>query len=240
MLSIIIPTLNEEQYLPKLLDSIKKQTFKGYEVIIVDGNSEDRTKEVANSYKKKIKSLKFIQVKKINASHQRNKGAELAKGSLLIFLDADGILPSNFIEGSLKELKKKNLDTAAVYIIPISKNIIDKFVYIFANSFFFALQKIFPHCTGSCIIAKKEVHKKIKGFDEDIKLGEDHNYVKRAAKHFKFGMLSTKIYISNRRYIQDGRLITGLKYFIAFFHRLFLGEIKSEVYRYKFGHYKQK
>ena len=132
------------------------------------------------------------------------------------------------------------MDIAAVCLIPISKNIIDKFLYIIANSFFFAFQKIFPHCAGNCIIAKKEVHKKITGFKEDIKLGEDHNYAKRAAKHFKFGVLSTKMYISNRRYIQDGRLITSLKYFIAFFHRLFLGEIKSDIFGYKFGHYKQK
>jgi len=53
-LSIIVPALNEEKYLPKLLNSILQQDFKGKtEVIIVDGNSEDRTIEVTERFKKK-------------------------------------------------------------------------------------------------------------------------------------------------------------------------------------------
>ena len=47
MLSIIIPTLNEGEYLPFLLDSIKRQTFQGYEVIVADANSGDKTRQIA-------------------------------------------------------------------------------------------------------------------------------------------------------------------------------------------------
>jgi len=47
MLSIIIPALNEENYLPRLLDCFKKQNFKDYEIIVADADSKDKTREVA-------------------------------------------------------------------------------------------------------------------------------------------------------------------------------------------------
>ena len=59
MLSIIIPTLNEEDYLPKLLDSITNQTFKDYEIIIADAGSKDETINIAQSYRCKMKAQRL-------------------------------------------------------------------------------------------------------------------------------------------------------------------------------------
>ena len=50
ILSIIIPTYNEEEYLPNLLESIEKQSFTDYEIIIADANSTDRTREIAEEH----------------------------------------------------------------------------------------------------------------------------------------------------------------------------------------------
>ena len=55
MISIIIPTLNEEKYLPLLLSSIKKQNFNDYEIIIADAGSDDKTLEIVKNYNCKIK-----------------------------------------------------------------------------------------------------------------------------------------------------------------------------------------
>ena len=90
MLSIIIPTYNEEKYLPKLLESIRNQNFKDYEIIVADGNSEDNTRKIANKYKCKI----------INGGSQANginNGAKQAKYNNLLILDADASLPINFL-----------------------------------------------------------------------------------------------------------------------------------------------
>ena len=87
-LSIVIPAKNEEKYLPKLLASVKKQSFKDYEIIVADNNSKDKTKEIAKSYGCKI-------VKGGLPGKGRNAGAKIAKGEIILFLDADVILPDS-------------------------------------------------------------------------------------------------------------------------------------------------
>ena len=95
-LSIIIPTLNEEKYLPKLLQSIVKQKFQGkLQVIVVDGASNDNTVNVAKSFSKSFVDLQVIQTD-MGISGQRNKGVAKAKYEYLLFIDADIILRKNF------------------------------------------------------------------------------------------------------------------------------------------------
>src|SRR5690242_14030921 len=86
MLSIIIPTYNEEEYLPRLLASIRSQRFEGYEIIVADNKSTDRTREIAARFGAKI-------VDGGMPGPGRNLGARAAQGDLLLFLDADVILP---------------------------------------------------------------------------------------------------------------------------------------------------
>lgn len=93
-MSIIIPTLNEEKFLPRLLDSIKKQDSKDYEIIVADAGSKDATVEIAKKYRCKI-------VQGGLPAKGRNEGAKIAQGDLLLFLDADVQLPSDFLKNSL-------------------------------------------------------------------------------------------------------------------------------------------
>ena len=98
MLSIIIPALNEEKYLPILLSQIKKQNFSGgkYEIIVADAGSKDKTVEIAKSYGCKV-------VPGGLPPKARNEGAKKARGELFLFLDADVVLPENSLEKFLKE-----------------------------------------------------------------------------------------------------------------------------------------
>ncbi|OYT33718.1 MAG: glycosyl transferase family 2, partial [Candidatus Aenigmarchaeota archaeon ex4484_52] len=80
LLSIIIPTLNEEKYIPLLLNSIKKQTYKNYEIIVCDSHSKD----------------KCYSIDKKGPGHGRNIGAKYAKGRYLLFFDSDTIIPDKF------------------------------------------------------------------------------------------------------------------------------------------------
>ena len=81
-ISIIIPTYNEEEYLPKLLESIKSQDFTDYEVIVADAQSDDNTREIAKEYG-------CIVVEGGLPGPGRNRGAEVAQGEILLFLDSD-------------------------------------------------------------------------------------------------------------------------------------------------------
>lgn len=90
LFSVIIPALNEEKFLPTLLDSLVRQTKKNFEVIVVDGKSKDQTVKVARLYSKKIAHLQVIVSSKANLPFQRNLGASKAQGDWLVFADADG------------------------------------------------------------------------------------------------------------------------------------------------------
>lgn len=240
-LSIIIPALNEEYYLPLLLESIKKQDFTDYEIIIADGNSKDRTVQIAKNYKCKI-------VIGGSVAKGRNEGAKIAQGDLFLFIDADMFFSfSGFLSESIKEFEKRKLKIAGFSLCPIidcfafsnipkSKRI-DKNLYQIYNLWAKINQKILPY-TGGVILIKKEIHQKIDGFDEEIKLAEDHNYARKAAKLGKFGFLSKfPILFSSRRFESDGRLKTYSKYILAEIYMSFWGPIKSDIFKYRFNHY---
>src|SRR3989338_341684 len=114
MLSIIIPTLNEEKYLAKLLDSIKNQGFKDYEIIVADNNSKDKTRQTAKKYGCRV-------VDGGKPPIARNNGAKAAKGNLLFFIDADCIIGNDFFKESLYEIKRKSLDVAGCCVWPLGK-----------------------------------------------------------------------------------------------------------------------
>jgi len=230
-ISIIIPTLNEKKYLPLLLDSIKKQNFLDYEIIVADAGSRDRTVEIARKYGCQI-------VKGGSVARGRNSGARSAKGDNFLFLDADVILPQpDFLEKLFDGFKKRNLDVASFLISVQGNNIIDRVAYAFYNFFSFLTQSFLPHAT-EVILVKKEIHQKIGGFDEEIKIAEDHVYVRKAARFGKYGFLwAGPVLTSSRRFEQDGRLKTYLKYLLAGLYMLFFGPVKSDIFKYKFNHY---
>lgn len=101
--SIVIPTLNEEKALPLLLKDLSKQNHQNFEVIHVDGRSDDKTVEKANKFALKL-DLNTINALQRNVSFQRNLGAKNAKGQWIIFMDADVRLSSNYLEDIQQQL----------------------------------------------------------------------------------------------------------------------------------------
>ena len=231
MISIIIPTLNEERHLPRLLSSIKKQGYKNYEIIIADAGSTDNTLKIAKKYNCRIVSGGSPAV-------GRNKGAKAARGNYLLFLDADVTLKRNFLETAINEFKNRGADVASSLIVPLSDKKIDFILHNTINLCLRITQKFYPHAPGFCILAKKDIHNAINGFDEEIKLAEDHNYVYRANKIGKFKILYlSRIFVSIRRLETDGRLNIAIKYLLCEMHRIIIGEVKTNIFNYKFGHY---
>ncbi len=233
MFSIIIPTLNEEKYLPLLLESIKKQNFNDYEIIVADNNSTDKTVEIAKNYGCRISSGGL-------PGKARNEGAKIARGDLFLFLDADVILPESTLFKFLKEFEEKKLDVASCLVTPKKKSFLSFIVYnVVYNLTILLLEKIRPSAMNFMMI-KKTIHEKIGGFDEKIKFGEDVDYVVRASKFGKFAFLrSSKILVSIRRFQEEGWLRSSFKYLLANFFIFIFGPIKSDIIKYKFNHYKK-
>ncbi len=235
MLSIIIPTYNEEEYLPCLLRSIAAQTFRDLEVIVADAKSTDRTRDIAKEFGATIIDGGMPAV-------GRNRGAAVARGDILLFFDADVVLPDPwFLQMTVAEFEKRHLGAATCSIQPLSKKPVDKVFHVAFNYYMWVTQATTPHAPGFCIFARKSVHDAILGFDEEIKLAEDHDYVVRAAKIAKFGILkSYKIPVSVRRFDRDGRLNVAMKYLLSELYLRTKGNIKSDIFNYTFGYPKDK
>jgi len=241
-LSIIIITLNEEKNLPKLMDCLRKQTFQDFEIIIVDSNSQDKTQCVAECNSKYFKEFKFHKMKNRGASLGRNTGAKLAKYEKILFLDADVQFKENFLKKLTYLSNKKQAKIASVYIKLNKFNLLHSVGYYLTNLGFFATQFFSPTAVGACILSSKTIHKKINGFDEEIYLCEDCDYVKRASKLSKFRMLPMTFYFDNRRMEFEGSFKTFNKYLKANFTRFIFGQELKKVncnIEYKFGHYEK-
>lgn len=219
-LSIIIPSLNEEKYLPRLLKSISKQNYKGkLEVIVVDGKSSDNTVKKAEEYKKSISDLRIVATDK-NIGHQRNVGAEKAKYKYLLFLDADVLLAKN----CLNILRNKTVPEKFVAAALHSSDNIYFTDYFFLGIVYFLFLLAYigkvPVTNGDFIFTSKKNHDYIKGFKEGAMLGEDTDYgvrsVRSGARYYFFFQIL--VYGSDRRVRKVGRIKLLLIWSKAFLH----------------------
>ncbi len=235
-LSIVIPAYNEERYLPKLLKSIKGQNFKNYEIIVADAKSKDKTRQIAKKFGCKVVAGGLPGI-------GRNRGAEKAKGGLILFLDADVILPENFLENAINEFEKRNLDIAHCNPLPIEKTLKNRIGIGAANAFNSVAQYIKPFGAGFCIFVTKEIHKKINGFNEKIPYLEDIDYFQKASKIGKFRILKQKINVSMRRFVNEGWFYSFYRYFNAYVYMLRGKELTAKIakrkkFRYSFDYKK--
>ena len=231
IISIIIPTYNEEDYLPNLLDSIKRQNFDGYEVIVADANSTDRTLEIAESYG-------CIVVDGGLPAVGRNNGARVAKGEYLLFLDSDLELTDDYLRNVLYEFRMEHLGIAITKMKPMSDKIEDKIFHDFANYFMIGVENIKPHGAGCYgIITKKSLHDECGGFDESLTFGEDTDYIERLAEKERFKVLrNAKIGVSTRRLEEEG-IVTLIRQYGKSTVNDFLGKrTDAEDLNYNFGH----
>jgi glycosyltransferase involved in cell wall biosynthesis len=231
MLSIVIPVLNEENYLSSLLDSIRNQSFKDLEIIVADADSEDKTIEIAKNFDCEI-------IKGGLPAKGRNEGAKITRGNLFLFLDADTILPEDFFERALKEFRERNLDIASFCLEAKTESKFKKFLFdAFYNFPILIFEKFLAH-GAQAILVKKEIFEKVGGFDEKIKFAEDHSFMRKAKKFGRFGILrSVKVFSSLRRFEKEGFVKTYLKYLLAEIYMIFFGDIKKDIFKYKFGNF---
>ncbi len=235
--SIIIPTLNEEKFLPKLLDNLVKQKFKNFEVIIVDGGSFDKTIEKAREYIFFL-DLKIITRKKRNVSYQRNCGAKMAKGQFLIFLDADSQVNCFFTKKVYKNILKKKGLLFLPYLEPEENKSHYKFLFEFVNFLVEASQiSGRPFSAGGALIIEKNFFKTIGSYNENLFLAEDHELIKRALQwgvRAKF-LKGVKVKFCLRRLKKEGNLALFYKYLLASAHYIFKGEIRQKIFDYQMG-----
>ncbi|MPL68877.1 Undecaprenyl-phosphate 4-deoxy-4-formamido-L-arabinose transferase [bioreactor metagenome] len=111
MVSIIIPTYNRKEKLIRAIDSVLAQTYKDFEIIIVDDGSTDGTKDYLSKCIEKNKGIiHYFYKKNGGVSSARNFGIARSKGKYISFLDSDDYLYPTKIEKQILEIKKQNAD----------------------------------------------------------------------------------------------------------------------------------
>lgn len=227
--SIVIPTFNEEKLLPHLLEDLRKQTFNDFEIIVADANSTDNTARIAREAGAIVTEGGLPAV-------GRNNGTKIARGDFLFFFDADVRVPVDFVEHAYHEFEEEFLDLATCEFIPLSDDPIDKLLHDLANLAVRLYQHIDPHAPGFCIFTSKRLFERVHGFDETLKLAEDHNFVKRASAFRPLRILdSTRIKVSTRRLDKEGRFQLTNTYIRVELYRLLKGEVRDDVFTYEFA-----
>ena len=197
-LSIVIPALNEELLLGGLLSDLAVQTERPDEVIVVDAGSGDNTVAVAEAFP-------FVEVLRSTppVALGRNAGGRRAGGDVVLFLDADARLPVGFLGGFVGEFERRDLDVACPLYYPHrSTRAVERFHDLF-NLATRAFQGVLPSGAGTCIAVRGEVFRASAGFDPALKF-DDIELIRRLASGRRFAIIGETVYLSDRRYREDG------------------------------------
>lgn len=232
--SIIIPTLNEERFIGKLLKSLLQQTERPYEIIVVDGGSHDDTRSIVSSYE----GVSLHTADK-PVGNQRTHGGMKARGDMLLFLDADTQLPEDFLRESLKQIRKRSLDSACPQYIPYPGSFSINLFYSFFNKVFKFSEKHMPSGAGSAIFVKRKLFHEMGGFNKELKFDDIH-FIRAVGRLGSFGMLTTAIGVSDRRIREYGIIQTVITYTILSTLFLFGAYRLSNYVPYRFGIFNKK
>jgi len=197
--SVIIPTLQEENYIATTLSMLKKAKPR-VEIIVVDGGSRDKTVKITKRFTDKV-----YQAKEPGISKGKNLGAKHASGSILVFMDADVTFPSNFVENILKTFEDTSVVGATCNIMPSQFRFGAAAFFHFYNTLIRASTRFKPHCRGEFFAVRKTAFMSVNGFDENMPCMEDHDLANRLSKLGKFAFIpDLTVHESLRRFQRLG------------------------------------
>lgn len=175
--SVIVPTLNEEKTIRACLASLRDQDFRGsFEVIVSDGHSTDKTVSIARRMADKV----VFEEKHVIAAG-RQAGAKAARGRVLVFTDADVVLPRNWLAELVKPFGNGGVASVHGNVLlndaSLAENALCRF--FFPPYFWVSNALGFPSGAGSNMAVSRKAFKAVDGFDTSLVTGEDIDLQKR-------------------------------------------------------------
>src|SRR4051794_15896412 len=169
-ISVIVPAHNEEDYLAQTLEALNRQDYAAREIVVVANGCTDRTEEAARG-----KCHRLVTLSRKNLGVARNLGARMARGDLLVFVDADTLLPPDAL-GIIAERFTEQHAGGTLRGQPDSERFAYRLIYGLKN---------FIHCyvvrngSSGVIICWKEQFMSVGGFDERLELRENSELIRR-------------------------------------------------------------
>ena len=205
--SVIVPARNEEKNLPYILNSLNAQTYKPFEIIVVDDFSEDKTKEIASQYGVKIVENTELPAGWTGKTWAVWNGFLNSSGDILVFLDADVRLAPNALESLLQARESSG---GVISVVPFHHtekfyerlSLIANILGIFAFTSPFEKQNPQKGLYGSCIVAERKDYEKINGHRgiksellDDLNLGKKFSEAGIKVENFiGYGLVSFRMY----------------------------------------------
>ena len=192
LVSIILPTYNREKYLNRSIDSVLNQTYKNWELLIIDDGSNDKTLLIVKSYLNKFPNIRYFFHENRGAAYSMNIGMENSRGKFVTFLGSDDEYLANHLEKRVHYLEK-NMNVDLLH--SPAKIIGDEYV---KDKYDLTKKIHLDNCIlGGTLFGRAEVFQKLNGFEE-LKYSPESEFVERAEKVYEIEKFNSKTYIYHR------------------------------------------
>lgn len=203
-LSIVIPTLEEEKYLQICLDSLGKQSFRDFEIIVIDGGSNDKTVQLAQKYTDRVYVFPDA-----NVCLSRDKGVRVANADIIVGMDADSYYPENYLE-RIHKIFKQNKNIVAVtgkiyfHNCPLWWKPVWWFFYSLSN-LIYLLTGIVVYAPALNLSFRKKAFLKVNGYNTKLDFGGDEmDFLARLKKAGKVHYINNPVPIAHSRRLKVG------------------------------------
>jgi glycosyltransferase involved in cell wall biosynthesis len=235
--SVVLPTYNRPDLLPRAIDSVLNQTYRSFELIIVDDSSETNTQQVVGEYDDC--RIRYVEHKENQGgAAARNTGINRATGDYIAFLDDDDEWRPTKLEKQVSAIEQQPSDVGLVYCwmnyYAQSGELKRKYHPTYQGY-------VFPHVLdgqriGGCptLLVRREVVQEVNGFDEAVYRGHDGDFIRRVCKEYKVTCVSEVLV---NVYVDHGhdRISTNNRYDVKHeinAHKTKLRKFKTELESY--------
>jgi glycosyltransferase involved in cell wall biosynthesis len=219
--SLILSTLNRSEEVAAFLGSLLNQTYKNFEVIIIDQNEDEKVYEIFNKFKDKL-DIKYIHSKEKGLSLSRNLGLKAISGDVIAFPDDDCLYNKDVLEIALKNFETNQVNILSGKLVPNVEEFQKKpsNIQTSVNRF-----NIWFKCISATIFLEKKVFEKVGYFDEDLGVGSGTKYSSGEETDYLLRAIANGFDI---KYIED----------IKIFHEEFnidSSDLSKKAYDYSYG-----
>lgn len=210
-ITVVISVYNDEKFIAKSIESVRAQTYKNWELILVDDGSTDRSGEICDEYVREDERIRVIHQENRGYSGARNAGLDVAEGTYITFLDSDDFLEPDGLESLYKGIIEENADYAiggvnVVYYTDKSRKKVEHVEKgVPENSYYFQMKDLAEagrklwktcgpmyYCVWSRLFKMDIIRNYYLRFDTGLRLQEDVNFT------FCYMYHADKVFVSNK------------------------------------------